>query len=313
MASRTQQKIKATHDKRRGQVRLQRSLVPWIKEIVTNYRIGDIITTPTAIPILSGTLRTNYISMSTDVLTFDIREHKQIDDDTNKLIFESIALQLEQQFVNREPRVTRSVSSTANKSTARTTQLAIANEWTQKEADTALTNYLKNQRLTIAVTESNWTVETTRRIAVVSVQDPLNNSVEQMVNLMRRGEFNEAVKLSRKVKKLAKLPTSVNQGKLIRLISGIPENARVVSPVTQAEAIFNVQRQAEALDSTGKMWETLGDGKVRASHEAANGQIQENVEAPFILDGGALQYPGDSSLGADVAEVINCRCVSTYL
>lgn len=309
------QKSRATVKKRRAQVRFQRNLTPWIKKIINDYSIGDRIGTRDATIILQIALRDGYTAGARDTLTFDINEFKQLgDDDITVAIFKAIATQLNVMFVNRETRVARSVTSTSDKHVSRITELAIANEWTERQAKATLANTLKSQRLIIAVSESQYTIETTRNIAVLTVKDPLNNSVEQVARLIQNGDTNGAVRLARKVNKLARLPVSVSEGDLIRTIYGAAQNARVVNPLAQGRVIANLREQAEELGQKGgKQWETLGDGKVRPSHEAVNGAIVENVDEPFLLEGGALQYPGDASLGAGPEETINCRCVMIYL
>ena len=67
--------------------------------------------------------------------------------------------------------------------------------------------------------------------------------------------------------------------------------------------------------TASKEWETMGDNKVRVSpfnHRAANGQ-QVGITEPFIVSGELLNYPGDSSLGASLGNIVNCRCLSVYL
>ena len=56
-----------------------------------------------------------------------------------------------------------------------------------------------------------------------------------------------------------------------------------------------------------KQWCISGLGNTRASHELVDGLTVEEDE-PFILPGGALMYPHDTSLGADAGEIINCAC-----
>lgn len=313
MASKAQQRSKAKKDKRKAQERLQRALVPWIGEIISNYRIGDTIADREAAIDLNQILRKFYNTTSKDVLTFDIREFKQNEqDEPDNFLFGVIAVQLGIEFLRRLPNSVRSITNTSNKWVVRTTQLAIENEWTTVEAKRALTNYLKGQRLTIAVTESQWTVETTRKVAVLSIEDPLKNSLERMIQFIEAGDFNAANRFARRLEKLTKLPSSVNQGLLIRRLTTVPSESRFINTLTQAEAITNLRRQGEKLKSKGKQWETIGDGKVRVSHQIARGQIQP-IEEPFVLEGGLLQYPGDGSLGADLGEIINCRCISVYL
>jgi hypothetical protein len=174
----------------------------------------------------------------------------------------------------------------------------------------ALGNYLKGQRLTIASTNSQWVVEATRQTAVLSVKDPLNNTLERIVVLLESGNVNEAIRLSRQVSKLSRLPTSTSQGDIIRFISDARD--KLTTPITQGEAIANIRRQGEALQKSEKQWQTLGDDDVRDTHQDVNGQTRP-LEEPFNLPGGDMQYPGDGSLGASLNEIINCRCATVYL
>lgn len=60
-------------------------------------------------------------------------------------------------------------------------------------------------------------------------------------------------------------------------------------------------------------WLTAMDGRQRDSHAAMNGQTVP-VGQPFTLPSGAqLMYPGDGSMGASLADIIQCRCVAIPL
>jgi uncharacterized protein with gpF-like domain len=61
-----------------------------------------------------------------------------------------------------------------------------------------------------------------------------------------------------------------------------------------------------------KKWVTVGDDKVRPAHRVANGQIKP-INQPFIVAGEKLMFPGDTSLGASIKNVANCRCNARYL
>jgi hypothetical protein len=55
-------------------------------------------------------------------------------------------------------------------------------------------------------------------------------------------------------------------------------------------------------------WDTAGDDRVRDTHAEMEGQTV-GLDEPFTTpDGYSLMFPGDTSLGADAAETINCRC-----
>lgn len=65
---------------------------------------------------------------------------------------------------------------------------------------------------------------------------------------------------------------------------------------------------------TKKQWLTSRDARVRrptpsnpVDHRSAEGQIVP-VGQPFIVSGEQLMYPGDSSRGASISNLVNCRC-----
>lgn len=66
-------------------------------------------------------------------------------------------------------------------------------------------------------------------------------------------------------------------------------------------------------DSTlRKSWMTMRDKRVRRTHKEAEGQSRPVNEA-FIVGGSRMMYPGDTSLGAPIREIANCRCSAMYL
>lgn len=58
-----------------------------------------------------------------------------------------------------------------------------------------------------------------------------------------------------------------------------------------------------------KIWVAVLDDKTRDSHVEADYQSVPQDD-PFIVQGQKLMYPGDSSLGASLDNIINCRCNS---
>jgi hypothetical protein len=62
--------------------------------------------------------------------------------------------------------------------------------------------------------------------------------------------------------------------------------------------------------NTRKVWTTILDDRTRHAHVTADGQSRELGE-PFEVAGELLRHPGDTSLGAGAANVINCRCSSS--
>lgn len=59
-----------------------------------------------------------------------------------------------------------------------------------------------------------------------------------------------------------------------------------------------------------RTWDSAGDGKVRHTHAAMDGQVVRGLDTPFVSPSGAMMlHPGDTSLGAGAAEIIACRCI----
>ena len=58
-----------------------------------------------------------------------------------------------------------------------------------------------------------------------------------------------------------------------------------------------------------KEWVTVGDERVRLAHMSADSQ-EQTLNKAFDVGGQSLRWPGDTSLGASAANVINCRCSS---
>ncbi|MCK5292984.1 MAG: hypothetical protein KAR39_13320 [Thermoplasmata archaeon] len=60
-----------------------------------------------------------------------------------------------------------------------------------------------------------------------------------------------------------------------------------------------------------KTWNTILDERTRDSHVLADLQNRQQGQ-PFMVQGQLLRVPGDTSLGASLGNVINCRCASEF-
>jgi len=60
--------------------------------------------------------------------------------------------------------------------------------------------------------------------------------------------------------------------------------------------------------SARRVWDSVGDGRVRWSHSKMEAQ-EVGLDEPFVSPRGArMMHPGDTSLGAPADEVVMCRC-----
>ena len=303
------QKTTANRWKLRAERRLKTALRPWTVDISSSYRIGDTdVPSGTAIDTMTILRRSQYATFK-DVTKIDIREYKQDEETILEFVNRNISQIIsEAQFVHNETSV-RSIVDTVAKYIRRVSQLAITNNWTQRESRVALANYLRGQTLRIAMTEAQWAVETSRKIAVVAVNDPLKNSINAIVELFEQGRNTEARKLAREVMRLARLPLSESQGQIVNVVT--ESQAQLIGPEAQARAIQGMRRTANQLGSKIKEWSAVFVN-TREPHAAAEGQ-QQNIDDHFIVGGEPLQYPGDGSLGASLWNIINCQCAAIYL
>lgn len=74
---------------------------------------------------------------------------------------------------------------------------------------------------------------------------------------------------------------------------------------------FNDYVVAKKSGKKKKRWVTKMDARVRKTHKAANGRLVD-IDKPFIVGTSKLMFPCDTSLGASMNEIANCRCVCKY-
>lgn len=58
-------------------------------------------------------------------------------------------------------------------------------------------------------------------------------------------------------------------------------------------------------------WKSHADEKTRPWHLSADGQVKK-IDEPFFVGGEYLMFPMDTSMGASVGNILNCRCIETY-
>lgn len=88
------------------------------------------------------------------------------------------------------------------------------------------------------------------------------------------------------------------------------EAAKTVEARVLLDARINLVQGSvptETITEVNQRWVTQGDNRVRPAHRAADGQVRTVGEA-FDIGGERLLYPGDTSLGASIGNVANCRC-----
>lgn len=104
------------------------------------------------------------------------------------------------------------------------------------------------------------------------------------------------------------------------LIPGIPvprDIVPLVEPtVAPTPAPGGGPRSTPVQATLKKNWLDMRDKKVRATHLDAGrryGAAPIPVNEAFIVGSSRMMYPGDTSLGAPVREIANCRCSAQYI
>lgn len=81
---------------------------------------------------------------------------------------------------------------------------------------------------------------------------------------------------------------------------------------TEADSMLVNASAVAVAFSIRKRWTSVLDGKTRPAHRLANGQTKK-LEQSFVVNGERLMYPTDTSLGATLGNIINCRCTVIYV
>lgn len=81
----------------------------------------------------------------------------------------------------------------------------------------------------------------------------------------------------------------------------------------EASAVINYKEYTKAVKRgmNKKTWVSENDKKVRKTHKKVNKKTIDIFE-PFEVGNSKLMFPKDISLGADVNETENCRCIAKY-
>ena len=120
-----------------------------------------------------------------------------------------------------------------------------------------------------------------------------------------KGELMQGLLRGESIQKIARRFKNVSEKSLkdsIRI-------ARTETTRVQNSAKMDIGKHGQELGfEMWKRWVATTDGRVREDHLAMNG-VEVPQDEPFVLpDGSKMMFPADMSLGADVSQVVNCRC-----
>lgn len=89
------------------------------------------------------------------------------------------------------------------------------------------------------------------------------------------------------------------------------ERANLIA-LNEANWKWNNEEFFDALSSNKtKIWHTALDERVRATHIVLEG-VEIPINEPFHVGSSLMMFATDSSLGASISEIANCRCTVEY-
>lgn len=315
MASPREQRKRIDGARDYGQNVFERELAAWTDTTIGEWAPGTSRIPQETESELEVILRRTYDKIARRFLRVDYRLYKQEDDEPDPFDDAMLAITgvLTTLFADRVVASSQSVLNTLRTMMTRATEAAneepdLAAVARTRVARTDLRNRMRDHRIIIAVTESNWTVNKTHKTAILAVRDPLGDSVERIAQLFESGDTAGARRLARRVLKVARLPTSVRQGELLNTVSDFRD--RLVTPEAQGRAVATMRSKARELGKQTKRWEAIFRN-TRPAHAAAHGQVKM-ADEPFEVGGYLMQEPMDGSLGAPLGQIINCQCRAVW-
>jgi len=170
----------------------------------------------------------------------------------------------------------------------------------------AIATSLLQWSLATAPVQSQFVVDTWDKI----IRKNVNNSLAE--NILAELSTDDKTIANKTKKPLTDDLITHNEVVSMQEVQTATENAKF----TEVDELNNNLQVEEAIVAIGvlnieKVWITQGDSRVRNAHMIANGQ-RRLLKDPFLVGGELLQYPKDTSLGASMGNVINCRCKSIY-
>lgn len=140
---------------------------------------------------------------------------------------------------------------------------------------------------------------------------------ENPFNMISSLRDKEGIRNQMKGQLLSGLLKGESMQKIARRLKDVSEKslkdsiriARTETTRVQNSAKMDIGKEGQRLGfEMWKRWVATTDGRVREDHLAMNG-VEVPQDEPFVLpDGSKMMFPADISMGADVSQVVNCRC-----
>jgi hypothetical protein len=177
----------------------------------------------------------------------------------------------------------------------------LSNEAVTKIYKTLAKDRIAGSAKGIATIETGWVAELTRNTAVKKVTENIVRTGEEYIKATEAVE-NQPEKIKNKLEALSKY-SEREEGKEIV--------GKVEAYVAKGSSIL-ARGALAGFALIKKMWVTMGDELVRATHRAVNG-VMLPIDEYFVVGAYEMLYPLDTSRGAGLSEIAECRCLIKYI
>jgi len=151
----------------------------------------------------------------------------------------------------------------------------------------------------ITITETNWIVEDGRKETESVIAEQMAIVGTKWIDKYKQ----KAVTDDKEYSILLILKEASEREDVDKMVNDLKKNiARTSTAVIIIERLLNIK----------KKWNDIGDSHTRDTHRMAGAQSPIEMNKPFLVGASMLMFPGDTSLGASLDEIIGCRCYLTY-
>lgn len=151
--------------------------------------------------------------------------------------------------------------------------------------------------------QSSFIIETTEQI----ILDSVDQARKELGLIIPEGETVTNKAISKKAGDILNEANVTRSRTIAETEVGI---AGGIGGQTESDILNGVLASEDLADLIiTKRWISRLDNVVREAHLVAHGQTKE-LKDPFEVGGESLMFPKDTSLGASLGNIINCRCLS---
>ncbi|MCV0348458.1 MAG: head morphogenesis protein [Nitratireductor sp.] len=155
-------------------------------------------------------------------------------------------------------------------------------------------------------------------------QQLLSGDPEQLREYLRRGRRDK--RFDRTVTQAIREEKPLPKAMVDKIVSRYQDRllllrGETIAPTETLAALNQSQQESyqQAIDKglinrqdVRKVWKSAHDSRVRHSHQLLDGESVGFDEAFATPLGNRMRFPGDTSLGASAADIVNCRCRVDY-